>query len=158
MNDSYLQENMEKNKSIPSSSTHGGRPYFYVKKTLFLFFTIGVSLLFLSVTACAKEEATPPSKETAKNETEKTPDASPEDVAAGADVYRQNCRVCHGIGGKGDICPNLRDKEWKYGNSDDDLYYSIAKGRPGGMPNWENTLSKEQIRKLIAFIRSIGDE
>ena len=77
-------------------------------------------------------------------------------VKAGAKVYEQNCKSCHGPGGKGDICPNLADDEWKYGSSDQDIYTTIAKGRPGGMPAWESTLGEKKIRDVIAYIRSLG--
>jgi len=77
-------------------------------------------------------------------------------VQAGAKIYEQNCMSCHGAGAKGDICPNLTDAEWKYGSSDKDIYTSISKGRPGGMPAWESTLGEKKIREVMAYIRSLG--
>ncbi|MCX7793855.1 MAG: c-type cytochrome [Thermodesulfovibrionales bacterium] len=73
----------------------------------------------------------------------------------GAEVYKKNCEACHGPGGRGDICPDLTKKTKKYGNSDADLFFSIAKGRPGGMPNWDTTLGTEKIWKVITYLRSI---
>ena len=58
--------------------------------------------------------------------------------------------------GKGGICPNLADSEWKYGSADDDIYKSIAEGRPGGMPNWNESLSEEKIKDIVAYIRSLS--
>jgi len=55
-----------------------------------------------------------------------------------------------------DISPNLTDKEWKYGSSDADLFLTISKGRPSGMPNWKNTLGSDRIWKVITYIRSIA--
>jgi len=77
-------------------------------------------------------------------------------VQAGAKIYEQNCMSCHGAGAKGDICPNLTDAEWKYGSSDEDIYTSISKGRPGGMPAWGSTLGEKKIREVMAYIRSQG--
>lgn len=76
-------------------------------------------------------------------------------VKEGADIFKKHCEGCHGAGGKGDICPDLTKKSKKYGNTDADLYLTISKGRPGGMPNWDNTLGKERIWKVITYIRSI---
>ncbi|MDI6801834.1 MAG: c-type cytochrome [Thermodesulfovibrionales bacterium] len=77
-------------------------------------------------------------------------------IKEGSEIFKKNCEGCHGVGGKGDICPNLTDKEWRYGNSDADLFLTISKGRPGGMPNWENTLGADRIWKAISYIRSIA--
>lgn len=80
---------------------------------------------------------------------------NPQAVKEGAEIFKKNCEACHGPGGKGDICPDLTKKNKKYGNTDADLFQSISKGRPGGMPNWDNTLGTERIWKVITYIRSI---
>lgn len=76
-------------------------------------------------------------------------------VKEGADLFKRYCESCHGVGGKGDICPDLTKKNKKYGNTDSDLFLTISKGRPGGMPNWDNTLGTERIWKVITYLRSI---
>ena len=77
-------------------------------------------------------------------------------VKQGAAIYQAKCLNCHGENGKGGICPNLADSEWKYGSADDDIYKSIAEGRPGGMPNWNESLSEEKIKDIVAYIRSLS--
>ncbi len=79
-------------------------------------------------------------------------------ISEGAEIFRKNCQICHGKEGIGNIGPNLTDTEWKYGNSDKDILRSIRKGRPKSMPGWEDKLSNEEINKLIAYIRSIGEK
>lgn len=76
-------------------------------------------------------------------------------VKEGADLFKRYCESCHGVGGKGDICPDLTKKNKKYGNTDSNLFSTISKGRPGGMPNWDNTLGTEKIWKIITYLRSI---
>ena len=76
----------------------------------------------------------------------------------GAKLFKQHCEVCHGEGGKGNIGPDLTDSKWKYGSTDNDLFTTISKGRSGGMPAWENQLSPDKIKKLITYIRSIGEK
>ena len=80
------------------------------------------------------------------------------DVKEGERVYEDKCLKCHGEGGQGGICPNLVDDEWKYGDTDEEIYKSIAEGRPGGMPDWENSLGDKKIKNLVAYIRSLKTE
>lgn len=80
---------------------------------------------------------------------------NPQALREGTEIFKKNCESCHGHGGKGDICPDLTKKTKKYGNTDADLFLTISKGRPGGMPNWDNTLGTEKIWKVITYIRSI---
>lgn len=73
----------------------------------------------------------------------------------GEQIFGNHCQICHGMGGKGDICPNLTTRKKKYGDTDEDLYQTISKGRPEGMPTWQNILGTERIWKVITYIRSI---
>ncbi|MBA4372828.1 MAG: hypothetical protein C0402_08175 [Thermodesulfovibrio sp.] len=73
----------------------------------------------------------------------------------GKRIYESNCKSCHGDGAKGDICPDLTTKKKKFGNTDADVYTTISKGRPAGMPNWDNTLGSDKIWKVIAYLRSL---
>lgn len=113
-----------------------------MKHMFFLTLTLGSVLLFFLLSSVNGED---------KNPFEGKPVA----VTEGEEIFRNSCLVCHGQGGKGDICPDLTDEEWKYGNSDKDLFQTVSKGRPGGMPNWDNTLGEEKIWKVISYIRSI---
>jgi len=75
-------------------------------------------------------------------------------IKEGEKIYDRLCVDCHldGTGGSG---PNLIDKEWKYGSSDADLFESVSKGRPGGMPSWSGELKEEEIWKVIAYVRTM---
>ncbi|HEU4641307.1 MAG TPA: c-type cytochrome [Gemmatimonadaceae bacterium] len=66
-----------------------------------------------------------------------------------------NCYGCHGGLAGGAMGPSLRDTTWKYGGTDQAIYSSIHDGRPMGMPTWGKTLSEQQIRTLITYIRSL---
>jgi cytochrome c oxidase cbb3-type subunit 2 len=74
----------------------------------------------------------------------------------GKEIFLKHCAVCHGSDAKGVIGPDLTDQEWKYGNSDGDLYTTISEGRPGGMPNWGTQLGNDNVWKVISYIRTIG--
>jgi cytochrome c oxidase cbb3-type subunit 2 len=74
----------------------------------------------------------------------------------GEDIYKANCRSCHGKKGEGGFGPDLTDPQWKYGGADGDLFASITGGRPGGMPSFESTLGKDRTWKVIAYLRKLG--
>jgi len=51
--------------------------------------------------------------------------------------------------------PSLRDKVWLYGGSDDQIFDSIAEGRPKGMPAWGARIPEDQIWQLVTYIRTM---
>ncbi len=66
-----------------------------------------------------------------------------------------NCSGCHANGGGG-IGPALIDNYWIYGNSPANIFDTIAKGRPNGMPAWGGRIPENQIWQLVAYVRSLG--
>jgi cytochrome c oxidase cbb3-type subunit 3 len=69
-----------------------------------------------------------------------------------------NCEGCHGGHAGGGMGPSLRDVTWLYGNTEQDIFNSIAEGRAYGMPAWGTKLPAEQIWKLVGYIKSLGTE
>jgi cytochrome c oxidase cbb3-type subunit 3 len=77
-------------------------------------------------------------------------------TAEGQRLYGQmNCSGCHGNGG-GAIGPALMDEEWIYGSRPDQIFASIAEGRPNGMPTWKYRLTNQQIWQLVAYVQSLS--
>lgn len=86
-----------------------------------------------------------------------------------ATIFLDLCSVCHGTGGKGDgpSAAGLHPKPADFTNckvmaaeSDETLYTIIKRGgqsvgRSTVMPSWGESLSDEQIRQLVAYIRSL---
>ena len=68
---------------------------------------------------------------------------------------RFNCSGCHGGRAGGGMGPSLRDVDWIYGNSDAQIFSSIAQGRAHGMPSWQTRLTADQTWKLVAYIKSL---
>jgi cytochrome c oxidase cbb3-type subunit 3 len=66
-----------------------------------------------------------------------------------------NCAGCHGGHAGGGMGPSLRDVDWIYGDSDANVFSSIAEGRAHGMPAWGTRLPEDQIWKLAAYIKSL---
>lgn len=66
-----------------------------------------------------------------------------------------NCSGCHARGGGG-MGPPLMDTLWVYGSAPNQIFASIAGGRPNGMPAWGTRVPEAQIWQLVAFVRSLS--
>lgn len=80
-------------------------------------------------------------------------------VTKGAAVFAEQCAVCHGPDGKGNVemgAPNLSDAIWLYGNSHDAVMASIKTGRGGIMPSWDGRLDPVSIKMLAVYVHSLG--
>lgn len=66
-----------------------------------------------------------------------------------------NCAGCHFNGGGG-IGPPLMDNKWRYGGQIEQIYASIAQGRPNGMPAFRDKIPEAQIWEIAAYVRSLS--
>ena len=77
-------------------------------------------------------------------------------IAAGKELFNQmNCTGCHFNGGGG-MGPALMSGQWHYGGRIDQIYASIAQGRPNGMPSWQDNLQPQQMWELAAYAKSLA--
>ncbi len=77
-------------------------------------------------------------------------------VSQGQQLFgAMNCSGCHAHGG-GAIGPALMDSVWIYGSSPEQIFASIAEGRPNGMPSWKHALTNQEIWQLVAYVRSLS--
>lgn len=77
----------------------------------------------------------------------------------GAQLFADNCAVCHGPQGKGGRtvgAPNLTDGIWLYGGDADTIRQSVWNSRQGVMPRWNDKLDVATIRMLAAYVHSLG--
>jgi len=93
----------------------------------------------------------------------------PAAITAGKVLYEENCLECHGPDLRGDIGPDLVDNVFLYKEGDlaDDDYFEliyngteegkIEEGRTmkGGMPEFTDVLTRDEIWSVIAYIRSL---
>lgn len=79
----------------------------------------------------------------------------PAALAEGRQTFETICSACHKPDGSGLVGPSLVDPYWKYGDSDEALFESVAQGRPLGMPPWEAQLGSEKIWKVLAYVESL---
>src|ERR1700722_8601333 len=77
-------------------------------------------------------------------------------IAAGKELFNQmNCTGCHFNGGGG-MGPALMSGHWRYGGRIDQIYASIAQGRPNGMPSWQDNLAPAMMWDLAAYVKSLS--
>ena len=88
------------------------------------------------------------------------------DAEHGNQLFQRYCSGCHGPDGRGEAktfmphVPNLTTKDYIEFLPDGFLYTVImeggaAVGKSGFMPSWKSTLSDQDIKDVIAFIRSL---
>lgn len=79
--------------------------------------------------------------------------------AAGAELYANNCAICHGENGEGLRqfgAPNLADAIWLYGSSPAQVQLQIHDPEHGVMPAWGDRLDPATIKMLAAYVHSLG--
>ena len=83
----------------------------------------------------------------------------PSQVAAGAELYLDNCSACHmeDHGGNVDMgAPNLKDAIWLYGGDYATLIETVTYSRYGVMPPWNERLSEAEVRAVAAYVHQLG--
>ncbi|MDT8281521.1 MAG: cytochrome-c oxidase, cbb3-type subunit III [Gammaproteobacteria bacterium] len=84
--------------------------------------------------------------------------ADPAAMKAGERLFVNYCAVCHGSDARGAPgFPNLRDNDWLYGGSPEQIKTTIMNGRAGVMPAWEGPLGgQEGVNKVAAYVMSLS--
>jgi cytochrome c oxidase cbb3-type subunit 3 len=78
------------------------------------------------------------------------------DISEGQRLYAWfNCVGCHSHGGGG-MGPPLIKENWIYGGEPANIFDTIVKGRPNGMPAWGGKIPEYQIWQLVAYVRSMN--
>jgi cytochrome c oxidase cbb3-type subunit 3 len=80
------------------------------------------------------------------------------DISEGQRLFSwYNCNGCHANGGGG-IGPPLIKQQWIYGGEPANIFDTIVKGRPNGMPAWGDRIPEYQIWQLVAYVRSMNGQ
>ncbi|MBL4682621.1 MAG: cytochrome-c oxidase, cbb3-type subunit III [Pseudomonadales bacterium] len=82
-------------------------------------------------------------------------------VKKGAVHFQMYCSACHGTEGKGQAvfgAPDLSNEIWLYGDSRNQIQHIIANGRNGQMPRFEQTLGKDKVHIVAAYVRSLREK
>jgi cbb3-type cytochrome c oxidase subunit III len=76
-----------------------------------------------------------------------------EEATHGQDLFQRNCAHCHGDDARGDEGPNLHDLK----KSDARISKVVTQGIKGEMPAFGSKLKDEDVKALIAFLRTLKD-
>jgi len=68
-----------------------------------------------------------------------------------------NCVGCHAQGG-GAIGPALMDHRWIYGSRPEQIFSTIAQGRPNGMPAFGERIPEQELWQLVAYVESLSGD
>lgn len=90
---------------------------------------------------------------------------SPDNIAAGEEVFKTNCVSCHGDGGKGGIGPNLTDNSW-INQPEKTLFKNVFHMVENGSPNnptmqafgKNGVLTGFDIQNVAAYIYHVNQE
>lgn len=77
----------------------------------------------------------------------------------GAQIFADNCAVCHGANGEGNRslgAPRLSDKIWLYGGDRASLTATVTNAHAGVMPAWTGRLDPVTIKMLAVYVHSLG--
>jgi mono/diheme cytochrome c family protein len=125
-------------------------------------FAILSSSAFVARVGAADDEKPWIAPEAAKQVKNPVP-VTPESLAAGAQLYRENCSPCHGDTGKGDgdtgkiikkKPANFTDAKLMSEETDGSLFWKMGEGR-GPMPSWKDELSDKERWQLVNYIRKL---
>ncbi|WP_363351584.1 c-type cytochrome [Methylocystis echinoides] len=80
------------------------------------------------------------------------------DAAQRGEVFfnQFNCSGCHAPGGGGGMGPALSNRFFLYGGAPENIYLTIAQGRPHGMPAFSSLLPPQAIWELVAYVRKLS--
>jgi cytochrome c oxidase cbb3-type subunit 3 len=88
------------------------------------------------------------------------------DAAQGRDLFASTCARCHGANGAGGLpvfdggpSPrNFHDHAFQNERTDEQLKLTIINGKGTGMPSFGTIFDEQQLRSLVAHVRSFDPE
>lgn len=80
-----------------------------------------------------------------------------EAVAIGQRLFLQNCAQCHGSDAGGSPgFPNLKNKDFSWGGSSQEIFTTIMKGRNAAMPGWLDALGEQGVTEVATYVLSLS--
>ncbi len=80
----------------------------------------------------------------------------------GAEIYKKNCAMCHGVDGKGFSAiktPDFTDPKWQAATKDKAMVTIIKLGKKDSvMKGFADKLGEAEIQAVAAYIRSLNSE
>ncbi len=73
-------------------------------------------------------------------------------------IFVQNCAACHGPNGQGQAMtfPNLRDNDWQWGGTEEDIEQTLRHGRNAVMVSWQAVLGDEGVSQVADYVKTLA--
>ena len=73
-------------------------------------------------------------------------------------LFLDNCSACHGsdAGGQAKLFPSLRDADWQWGGSAEQIEETIRSGRRAVMIPWQAVLGDEGVANVAGFVSTLA--
>lgn len=83
----------------------------------------------------------------------------PQAMAAAIRLFRDNCAACHGENAHGQaaLFPSLRDADWQWGGSADQIGQTIRNGRQAVMIPWLAVLGDVGVNNVAAYVQTLAN-
>jgi len=83
--------------------------------------------------------------------------SDPVALESGARLFMDNCAACHGADARGqaNAFPDLRDQDWLWGGSDEQIEQSIRQGRNAVMIAWGAVLGEEGVANVADYVATL---
>ncbi len=129
-------------------------------------FAVFSMIIFAGASLAAQEERKPWVAPEAARQVKNPYPASPENLAAGEQLFKTNCVLCHGNAGKGDgfagkgLNPtpaNFTDAKLMASETDGSLFWKMSEGRDP-MPTWKPVLSEKERWQLVDYLRKLNKD
>jgi cytochrome c oxidase cbb3-type subunit 3 len=78
-------------------------------------------------------------------------------MESAARLFKDNCAACHGADARGQakLFPDLRDSDWLWGGSAEQIEQTIRNGRMPVMPPWLAALKEEGVTQVAAYVKAM---
>lgn len=81
-----------------------------------------------------------------------------EAMDSAAAIFSEHCAACHGAEamGQANLFPNLRDADWQWGGTSEQIEQTIRNGRLAVMISWQALLNDEGVENMAAYVMSLS--
>lgn len=85
--------------------------------------------------------------------------ADPAAMEVAAGLFQQHCAACHGRNATGQarLFPDLRDADWQWGGTAEQIEQTIRQGRMAAMPGWQAVLQEPELRQVADYVGRLAD-
>jgi cytochrome c oxidase cbb3-type subunit III len=83
---------------------------------------------------------------------------NPQAMDAAETLFSANCSACHGADARGQAStfPNLRDVDWQWGGTPEQIEQTIRNGRTAVMIPWQTVLGEQGVLDVPRFVQTMA--